>query len=146
MRSTDKYDSLFWWFGEQYNISWKLLKAQVRAESNFDPNACSMVDACGLAQFMVPTFAEWSAKLKIKNPDIFNPEHSIWCQAAYMRWLLDRFNQDMDLALASYNWGIGNVRKVKGKTDMQLGKDWRELIPQETREYLRKIKVFREEI
>ena len=55
----DKYDGLFKKYGAANNIDWLLLKAQVKAESNFNPNAKSPVGALGLAQFMKATWLEW---------------------------------------------------------------------------------------
>ncbi len=109
MQSEDRYNSLFQYYGEKSNVPWRLLKAQARAESNFNPKAISHVGAKGLAQFMDPTWEEWG------EGDPFNPEQSIKAQARYMRWLLERFDgqeSQIEKALASYNWGIGNVRKM----------------------------------
>ncbi len=126
MKPDARYDSLFQFYGEKYNVDWRWLKAQVKAESGFDPNALSSVGAEGLAQFMPATFREWAVKLKIQHPDPCDPEHSIQCQAAYMRWLLDRLDGNWERALGAYNYGIGH----------ELRRDpW----PQETIDYVRKI-------
>lgn len=131
MKVEDRYDSLFQFYGGHSNVDWKLLKAQVAAESNFNPDALSPVGAEGLAQFMPATFREWAVKLKIKHPDPCDPEHSIACQAAYMRWLLDRLDGNMDRALGAYNYGIGH----------ELRRDpW----PQETIDYVKKIEATRQ--
>jgi len=108
MKRSDRYDSLFHYYAEQNDVPWLLLKSQVKAESNFDPLAMSPVGASGLAQFMPKTFNEWVTKLNIHSPNPFNPEHSIQCQAAYMRWLMDQFPGELDRAIASYNFGVGN--------------------------------------
>ena len=94
-------------------MDWLLLKSQVKAESNFDPLAMSPVGASGLAQFMPKTFNEWVAKLNIHSPSPFNPEQSIQCQAAYMRWLMDQFPGELDRAIAAYNFGVGNEQRRK---------------------------------
>jgi soluble lytic murein transglycosylase-like protein len=124
--SAKEFDSLFQSYGAFYDVDWKLLKAQARAESNFDCNAESPAGACGLTQFMPATFKEWSKKLKLENPDPFNPWHSVACQAAYMQWLIEQFDGDVTQALAAYNFGIGNVKK---------GKEW----PKETKDYVTKV-------
>lgn len=132
MNSTDRYDSLFEFYGERNKIDAKLLKAQVRAESDFDPMARSNAGACGLAQFMPQTFTEWSIKLRIHSPNPFNPEHSIQCQAAYMRWLLDQFAGNLDRAIGSYNFGVGREQR-------------RDSWPHETIQYVEKVKAYLKE-
>jgi len=128
MQPEDRYDSLFQFYGEQNGVNWRLLKAQVKQESNFNPNALSKVGAEGLAQFMPQTFREWALKLKIQHPDPCDPEHSIQCQAAYMKWLFDRLDGNMDRVLGAYNYGIGHELK-------------RDPWPQETIDYVRKIEA-----
>jgi len=129
MKFQDRYNSLFEVYGERNDIAPSLLKAQVRAESGFNPMARSQAGASGLAQFMPATFSEWSTKLRIPAPNIYNPEDSIQCQAAYMRWLLDQFAGNLDRALGAYNFGIGNER---------LHKPW----PVETINYVARIKGY----
>jgi soluble lytic murein transglycosylase-like protein len=126
MKSADRYDSLIQFYAEGAGLDWKLLKAQIRAESAFDPNAISSVGAEGLAQFMPATFREYAQKLHLQNPSAFNPEHVIACQAIYMKWLLGQFGGDPVHALAAYNFGIGRVKR---------GDPW----PEETRQYVKKI-------
>lgn len=133
MPAENRYDSLIQFYAERNDFKpWLVLKAQIKAESSFNPMARSMAGACGLAQFMPGTFAEWSSKLLIASPNPYNPEHSIQCQAAYMRWLLDQFAGNMDRTIGAYNFGIGNE---------MLHKPW----PLETVKYLARIKgYFRE--
>ena len=59
-KPSSQYDDLFQKFGLKFNIDWKLLKAQVRQESNFNPDAQNKRSgAKGLAQFMDKTWQEW---------------------------------------------------------------------------------------
>jgi soluble lytic murein transglycosylase-like protein len=133
MKQEDRYDSLFIWYANENDITdWKLLKAQVKAESAFDPLALSMAGASGLAQFMPNTFREWSDKAGIHMPNPYNPEHAIACQSMYMRWLMDQFPGDIDKALAAYNFGIGNVKLHRP-------------YPKETTDYVARIKQYRSE-
>lgn len=136
MANSARYDSLYICYAEQYSLSWIELKAQGLAESNLDPNAVSPVGAMGLMQFMPPTFAEWSDKLGLKNANPYNPEHSIHCAAAYMRWLIDQMAGDIERAWAAYNWGIGNVTRY-----CRAG-NWREELPDETKKYIARIRSF----
>jgi soluble lytic murein transglycosylase-like protein len=106
MQADDRYDSLLQWYGQRSGVDWRLLKAQVRAESNFNPLATSKAGAKGLAQFMQAAWHDHGA-----GGDPFNPEHSIAAQARYMRELLALFQGNRRLALAAYNWGPGHVRQ-----------------------------------
>jgi soluble lytic murein transglycosylase-like protein len=135
LKSSDRYDSLFKFYAGQTQLDWLGVKAQAQAESNFDPDAVSGAGCAGLMQFAPATFAEWANNLKLKNRDAFNPEHSIACACAYMRWLLGRFEGNMSKALAAYNWGIGNLQKCIGAH----GDKWQEHLPRETREYIVRI-------
>jgi len=132
MNSCDRYDSLFQWYGKLQDMDWRLLKAQVKQESQFDPMARGNIGDAGLAQFLAATFTEWAFRLEIKSPNPYNPEHSIQCQAAYMRWLCDQFPKNLDYALGAYNFGIGNVRS---------GKPW----PLSTVQYVTRIKQYARE-
>lgn len=130
MTAEDRYDSLIQWYAAENSITpWQLLKAQIKAESSFDPMAHSGAGAMGLAQFMTATFNEWALKERIQNANPYNPEHSIQCQAAYMRWLLDQFAGNLDRALGAYDFGVGHEQRHD---------PW----PQETIDYVKKINVF----
>lgn len=142
MNAEDRYDSLFQFYGATYGVDWKLLKAQVKQESNFNPNAVSKVGAKGLAQFMDRTFAEWEDGTPGIQPpqhayNPFDPEDCIKAQASYMHWLIDYFSGDVELALAAYNLGPGGVKKlaVDGKTFEDIAGS----LPDETAMYVPKI-------
>ncbi len=143
MNAADRYDSLFQWYADRYGQDWQLLKAQVRQESAFDPDAINpRSGAQGLAQFMAATFKEWqdgSAGIGEPPPagilsDRLDPEDAIHAQAAYMAWL-GRVTKSTEQALAAYNFGIGNLRKVIEKH----GSEWRTWIPPETKNYIVKV-------
>lgn len=135
MDSKDRYDSLFQFFAEFYGLDWKDLKAQCRAESNFNPMARSGAGAMGLMQFMPATFNEWSDNLGLQSANPYNPEHSIRCGAAYMAFLRNRYPGDLERAWAAYNWGLGRV-------DHTMAADY----PEETGNYIARIKRYRQEL
>ena len=149
MKSEDRYDSLFHYYSELHSFSgndWLRFKAQVKAESNFDPNARSSVGALGLAQFMPPTWKEWSdgtpgiqemAK-KIWLIDPRDPEDAINSQVLYMKWLLRRVST-WECAFAAYNWGIGNILKIWSNPQ------WKILLPKETYDYIYRIDEYYQE-
>lgn len=82
-----------------------LLEAVVHQESAFDPNAVSRAGAVGLMQLMPATARRFGVR------DRFDPEQNLRGGARYLAWLLDHFNQDLDLALAAYNAGEGSVQR-----------------------------------
>lgn len=134
MHYLDRYDSLFKFHATEHNLDWRLLKAQAIAESSMDENAMSHAGAMGLTQFMPATW-EWAKEMGWieKAADPFCPDTSIQAQACYMKWLLDRTDNDIIQALAAYNWGIGNVSKLEKTWD------WMNLLPEETQGYIARI-------
>ena len=120
----------------QYGIPPQGFVAQIAQESNWIPNAVNAGSgAQGLGQFMPATWQEWGQGL---SP--FDPVASLDAAARYMRWIRQWLKSQglsgtWEQALASYNWGIGNVRTAVNT----YGADWLETAPLETREYVRKI-------
>ena len=100
----------------------EILAGLIDTESAFNPRAVSPVGAQGLGQFMPPTAAEFGV-------DVNDPVSSIDGAARYLRYLVDYFNGDMNLAIYAYNGGMGNIERYGGP------------IPgnQENEEYLQKV-------
>jgi len=101
-------DAIFEAAGARYNIPPNLLKAVAKVESSFRPNITSSKGAMGLMQLM-PGTANY---LGVTDP--YNPEQNIMGGARYLREQLDRFNGDVELALAAYNAGWPAVVKHGG--------------------------------
>jgi len=101
-------DAIFEAAGRRYNISPNLLKAVAQVESNFRPNVTSRAGAQGIMQLMPAT----ARHLGVSDP--FDPEQNIMGGARYLRELLDRFDGDISLALASYNAGWPTVMRHGG--------------------------------
>ena len=114
-----------------YGVDVHLLQAVVAVESNFDANAVSRSGAIGLMQIMPATAVGFiglrgtrqSLAMQLQDPVI-----NVHAGALYLRSLLDTFSQRVDLALAAYNAGAGNVRKagnrvpVNGQTPQFVSK------------------------
>lgn len=96
-------------------------------------------NAKGLMQLMDPTGKEWHAKLGLSGKyDPFDKEQNKTIGTAYMAWLLEQFKGDEKLALAAYNYGIGNVKNKMAK----WGKSFKSIYPRlplETQQYVMRI-------
>jgi len=99
------YDHLITKAAKKYKVDSALIKAIIKAESNFNPRAISPVGAQGLMQIMPAT----ASSLEIQ--DSFHPENNIEGGVRYLRYLLNLFNGDLPLALAAYNAGEGVVAR-----------------------------------
>lgn len=85
-----------------------LLAAVAKVESNFNPYAVSPKGACGILQLMPQTVKRFGVK------NVFDVTQNIEAGARYLRWLIDRFDGRVDLALAGYNAGEGAVDRHHG--------------------------------
>lgn len=152
MTKDDRYDSLYQYYASLHDeLDWLFLKAQGKAESNFDPMAESAVHAKGLAQFMDKTWEEWRdgtpgiqdipPGMNLTSMDPFNPEAAIMAQAALMAWLLRYYHSDKQFALAAYNWGCGNVNKLRGNSNGEFDL-FKAHMPTETQGYVDRIMQF----
>ncbi len=100
-----RYTSHIEAMADRYEVPVTLIKAVIAAESCFNPKAVSRVGAQGLMQLMPNT-----AKM-LGVTDSFDPKQNIRGGVSYLRMLLDRFDQDEELALAAYNAGPQAVKK-----------------------------------
>ena len=104
----EKYGAMIKQASRRFGIETSLIKAVIKAESDFDHRAVSHKGAQGLMQLM-PNTAE---AMDVDNP--FNPEENIFGGAQYLSVLLKRFNNNKRLALAAYNAGPEKVESYRG--------------------------------
>jgi len=94
----------------RHDLNPRLLAAVVSAESAFDPRAVSRKGARGLMQLMPAT----AARFGVAARELFEPERNLEAGARYLRWLIDRYDGALHLALAAYNAGEGTVDRYRG--------------------------------
>ncbi len=117
------YEDLIAKASERYRVDPALVKAVIKAESNFNHRAVSPVGARGLMQLMPAT----AAMLRVE--DSFHPENNIDGGVRYLRYLMNLFSGNLPLVLAAYNAGENTVLRYNNS------------IPpyQETRTYVRRV-------
>lgn len=140
-----RYTTLISKYSNEYNLSPFLVSAVIKAESNFNPSALSDKNAYGLMQITAST-GEWAAKeMKLNDygvDKLKDPEYNIRMGCWYLDNLKKEFNNNVDLVLAAYNGGRGNVQKWLA--DNEHSKDGKNLhyIPfKETDKYIKRVKV-----
>lgn len=104
---SNAYDDLIQEAADKFGVSFALIKAVIRVESGFNPGAVSKAGARGLMQIMPDN----DKTLSLSRP--FDPSQNIMAGTKYLKWMLDRYNRNMRLALAAYNAGPGAVDKYK---------------------------------
>lgn len=104
---SDRYDPYITEAAGKYDVPFSLVKAIIKAESDFDPYAVSSSGARGLMQLMPETAKDLGVT------DSFNPRENILGGARYLKELLTRFHGSIPLALAAYNAGPNRVDPLK---------------------------------
>lgn len=103
-----KYNDLIIAAARKHDVDAALVSAVIKAESDYNPQTVSHKGARGLMQLMPAT----AKRFGVSNS--FDPEQNIYAGVKYLRWLLDKFDGNADLAVAGYNAGEGNIMKYDG--------------------------------
>ena len=93
---------------ERHHVDPALVRAVIETESNWNPSAISRKGALGLMQ-LIPTTAQ-----RFGVNDAFSPKQNVDAGVNYLKTLLERYNGNLDLALAAYNAGEGAVDRAHG--------------------------------
>ena len=109
-------------YSSQHQLHPALIRAVIKAESDFDPRAVSRAGAIGLMQLMPQT----AVRLDVR--DMYDPDDNVGGGTKYLRQLLDRFHGNLPLALAAYNAGENAVDRYQALPPFD-----------ETRQYVRKV-------
>jgi soluble lytic murein transglycosylase-like protein len=104
-----QYDSIIEKAAVSASVEPNLLRAVIVVESGFNPHARSKRGAVGLMQLMPATAIRYG----VSNP--YDPGENVRAGARYLRFLIDRFGQDVRLALAAYNAGEDAVDRNGGQ-------------------------------
>lgn len=118
------YDLVIRRAAESHRLPPALVKAVIRAESNFDPWARSPKGAMGLMQLMPQT----ADALGVRDP--YRPQENVWGGTRYLRAMIDRY-RDLTLGLAAYNAGPSAVDRHRGVPPYA-----------ETQEYVRRVLTY----
>ena len=122
--ATDGYDGLIQTYAAKHGLAPELVRAVIHTESGGNPRAVSPAGAMGLMQLMPANVKEAG----ITDP--FDPEQNIAAGTRQLSGLMQQYHGNLDLALAGYNAGPGNVRKYGGVPPFA-----------ETQNYIRKVRA-----
>lgn len=119
--SGKRYEEIIQKAAAAYDVDPDLIRGVIQVESGFNASAQSPKGAMGLMQLMPGTARD----LGVANP--YDPEENIMGGTRYLKKLLNRYDGNVSLSLAAYNWGMGNLENHR---------NW---MPQETRNYVSRI-------
>lgn len=137
------YQTLIKKYSEKYDVDPYLVAAIINVESKFDKNAVSNKNARGLMQ-IAPITGKWaSEELNIDDfdvEDLFDPELNIMIGSWYLNVLSQEFDNNLQLILAAYNAGSGNVvRWLQNKMYSEDGKSLMIIPFNETKDFVNKV-------
>ena len=139
------YSEIISVYAEEYDVEENLIYAVIKAESNFESQAVSNRDAIGLMQIVEETAIDVAKKNNIDidteniEEEILDIDNNINIGTKYLSTLLTQY-ENIEVALAAYNAGIGTVNNWIDKQIIQAdGSDIENIPYKETNNYVRKI-------
>lgn len=128
---------------QEYNLDVYLVAAVVKIESDYNENAVSSHDARGLMQIL-PDTGEWIAQklgmVDYSHDMLFQSSENLMMGCWYLKFLYDRFNEDIKLTLSAYNAGQGNVDSWLNNSEYSSDGETLNVIPvDETKDYVDKV-------
>ena len=118
------YGPMIYAAAKRHELNPQIVSAVIRAESAGNPRAFSAKGARGLMQLMPST----ATRFGVSRGELWNPERNLEAGVSYLKWLHDRFGDDLSRILAAYNAGEGAVDRYQGVPPYR-----------ETRDYVRRI-------
>ncbi len=103
---SERFDPIIEKAAADYKVDPYLIRSIIAQESGFNPKAVSSKGARGLMQLMPAT----AARLGVKNS--FDPEQNIQGGVKHFKFLMDNFNNNLELSLAAYNAGENLVQRL----------------------------------
>ncbi len=141
-----KYENYVDTYSDMYDLDPLFVLSVMKTESNFDENAQSHKNAVGLMQITGDT-GEWIAEqMRISDfsvSNLYDEETNIKMGCWYLRYLLDMYNGNSDLAVAAYNAGPNNVNNWLSNEEYSKNGETLHYIPfGETKKYVDKLNVY----
>jgi soluble lytic murein transglycosylase-like protein len=126
-QAPETWQELIAWSAERHNVDPRLVQAVIQVESAFVPSARSPKGAMGLMQLMPATAQRYGAP---STASLLDPAVNVDVGVRYLRALIDRFGERIELVLAAYNAGEGAVMRHGYKVPPY----------RETQDYVRKVR------
>lgn len=136
-RRSEPYDPLIETHSAAHGVSSDLVRAVIQAESAFNPRAVSVKGAMGLMQLMPATASEYGVQ------NAFDPAENIRAGVAYLKSLLIRYSNKVELALAAYNAGPTAVQKYGAVPPYRETRDYVEKIKKSTTDARPPVRIYR---
>ena len=141
-----KYNKYVDKYSMKYGVDPFLVYAMIKAESGFDSDAVSHKKAIGLMQIIEKT-GFWAAEeigmQGFSVEELYNPEVNIHIGCWYLDNLMKEFNGNLDLVIAAYNGGSGNVKKWINNKQIDENNVLIDNIPfGETKRYVKRVKLY----
>lgn len=132
-------------YSKEYNLDPFLVASVINVESKYDKNATSPKDARGLMQIGEST-GQWASEVlaidSYTSDMLYDPEINIRIGTWYLNQLNKEFDNNLDLVLAAYNAGSGNVNKwLLDEEYSKNGEDIHTIPFKETKNYLKRVNL-----